>query len=291
MRAVPIVTFLLGFLATSAIAAPEPDWKAVDAALGVTGVTQSDGVHRYSLPRRDLNVIVDGVKIKPGLALGSWLAFQSDGTMVMGDLVLTGEEVRPVMAKLESGGIHITALHNHLLRGSPMTMYMHVSGHGNAVELAKVLRAALSESKTPFGPAQAAPTPSAVNIADLDSTLRTKGKDNNGVYQYSFPRAEPLKDGGMTLSGSLGAATAINFQPTDGGKAAITGDFVLVASEVNPVIKTLLDNGIEVTALHNHMLDDEPRLFFMHFWAHDDAGKLALGLRAALDKMNLANNR
>jgi hypothetical protein len=275
------------------VLAAEPDWTAVDEALGTTGAVQADGVHRYALPRRDLNVSVDGVHIKPGLALGSWLAFKpmDDNVMVMGDLVLTGDEVRPVMKKLEDGGISVTAVHNHLLRANPMTFYMHVGAHGNAVQVAKALRAALAESKTPFGPPPAAApasAPSSVAIADLDTALRAKGKDNNGIYQYSFPRAEALKDGMTALSGSLGAATAINFQPTEGGKAAITGDFVMIAAEVNPVIKALLDNGIEVTALHNHMLDDEPRLFFMHFWAHDDARKLATGLRAALDKMNLA---
>jgi hypothetical protein len=293
MKIAVALTFLLGVCAGTAVLAAEPDWKAVDEALGVTGAAQPDGVHRYALPRRDLNVTVDGVHIKPGLALGSWLAFKpmDDAVMVMGDLVLTGEEVRPVMKKLEDGGIQITALHNHLLRATPMTMYMHVGAHGNAVQLAKALHTALAESKTPFGPAPApaaASAPSSVAIADLDIALHAKGKDNNGIYQYSFPRAEALKDGGMALSGSLGAATAINFQPTEGGKAAITGDFVMIGAEVNPVIKALLDNGIEVTAVHNHMLDDEPRLFFMHFWAHDDARKLAAGLRAALDKMNLA---
>jgi hypothetical protein len=260
--------------------------------LGVAGAVQADGAHRYAFPRRDLSVTLDGVKLKPGFALGSWLAFlpTDKGVMVMGDLVLTGDEVNPVMKKLKSAGIQITALHNHLLRAAPMTMYMHVDAHGDAVQLAKGLRAGLAESKTPIGPAPAPATaaPSAVKIADLDGVLRAKGKDNNGVYQYSFPRAETLKDSDMVLSGSLGAATAINFQPTDGGKAAITGDFVLIASEVNPVIEALQAHGIEITALHNHMLNDEPRLFFMHFWAHQDAGALGKGLRAALDKMNVA---
>jgi hypothetical protein len=269
----------------------DPDWKAVDQAFGVAGVPQPDGAHRYNFPRRDLHVTLDGVTVKPGLALGSWLAFKptDTGVMVMGDLVLTGDEVNPVMKKLESSGITITALHNHLLRSSPQTMYMHVGAHGDAVQLAKAFKAGLSESKTPFGPPPAAqPTESNVKIADLDAALHAKGKDNNGIYQYSFPRAEALKDGNMPLTASSGTGTAINFQPTGGGKAAITGDFVLIASEVNPVIAALQKNGIEVTAIHNHMLTEEPRLFFMHFWANDDANKLAKGLHEALDKMNLA---
>ena len=291
MKFFAIATVTFGLIAGAAYGA-EPDWRAVDQAIGVEGVPQPDGAHRYNFPRRDLNVVLDGVKLKPALALGSWLAFlpAGDGVMVMGDLVLTGEEVNPVMKKLESNGVRITALHNHLLRSAPSTMYMHVGAHGDAVALAKVFHAGLSESKTPFGPAPAASpaTPSGVKIADLDAILKAKGKDNGGVYQYGFPRAETLKEGGMTLSGSLGAGTAINFQPTTGGKAAITGDFVMTAAEVNPVIDALQKGGIEITALHNHMLDDEPRLFFMHFWANDDASKLAKGLRGALDRMNLA---
>jgi biotin operon repressor len=284
------IPLALAIGAASAFAA-EPDWKSVDQAFGVAGVPQPDGAQRYNFPRRDLDVTLDGVKVKPGLALGSWLAFKpmANGVMVMGDLVLTSEEVTPVMKKLESEGIEITALHNHLLRSSPMTMYMHVGAHGDPVQLAKEFKAALSESKTPFGPAPAAAQEpeSAVKIADLDAALHAKGKDNNGIYQYSFPRAEALKAGGMALTASSGTATSINFQPTDGGKAAITGDFVLIGSEVNPVIAALEKSGIEVTAVHNHMLDDEPRLFFMHFWANDNADKLAKGLREALDKVNL----
>lgn len=287
-----ITALILSCLISSAHAA-DVDWKSVDQALGAEGAVQADGAHRYAFPRRDLSVTLDGVPLKAGFALGSWLAFLpiDDGVMVMGDLVLTGDEVNPVMKKLKSAGIQITALHNHLLRATPSTMYMHVDAHGDAVQLAKAFRVGLEASKTPIGSAPAsvvAVTPSAVKIAALDQILRAKGKDNNGVYQYSFPRAETLKEGAMVLSGSLGAATAINFQPTDGGKAAITGDFVLIATEVNAVIDALQSTGIEITALHNHMLNDEPRLFFMHFWAHQDAEISAQGLRAALDKMKLA---
>lgn len=290
------ITIALAMLSAFAFAghagAAEPDWKSIDQTFGVEGAVQPDGARRYNFPRRDLTVMVDGVRIKPAFALGSWLAFlpMGDRVMVMGDLVLTGEEVNPVMKRLAGTGIDVTALHNHLLRGQPGTMYMHVGAHGDGLQLAKTFRAALEQSKTPLGPspaAVAAPAPT-VKIADLDTLLRAKGRDNNGVYQYSFARAETLKDAGMTLSGSLGTGTAINFQPTEGNRAAITGDFVMIASEVNPVIEVLQRNGIEVTALHNHMLADEPRLFFMHFWAHDDAAKLASGLRAALDKLNLA---
>jgi hypothetical protein len=213
--------------------------------------------------------------------------------MVMGDLVLTMDEVNPVMSKLTAGGIEITALHNHLLRNRPFTMYMHVQGNGDPVKLAAALHTALAESKTPLSPAAApsrTPPPIELDTATIDQALGAKGTSNGGVYQFSIPRAEPIKDGGMDVPPPMGSANAINFQPTGGGKAAITGDFVLIAKEVNPVLKALREHGIEVTAIHNHMLDDQPHLYFMHFWANDDARKLAEGLKAALAQINIAKS-
>jgi hypothetical protein len=212
-----------------------------------------------------------------------------DQAMVMGDLVLTEEEVNPVMARLAAGGIDVTGIHNHLLRAAPATFYMHVLGHGEPEALAAALRDGLAASKTPLqAPAAAAQSQSIdLDTALIEKTLGFKGKVNGGVYQIGVPRAEAIKEGGMDVPPAMGSAITINFQPTGGGKAATTGDFVLTAQEVNPVLRTLRENGIEVTALHNHMLNDEPRLFFMHFWANDDAGKLAEGLRAALDQTNV----
>jgi len=266
------------------------DWSAVAKALGRSGTEMPGGVYRVGLGRSDLKVTLDGVQIKPSLALGSYLAFQSMGKrgMVMGDLVLLQDEVNPVMKKLVEGGIEVTAIHNHLLRSEPFTMYMHFQGKGDPAELAGVLRAALEESKTPLAAPPAAGSPPAIDLdtAAIEKTLGAKGTNNGGVFAFGIPRAETIRDAGMTIPVAAGSGIAINFQPTGGGKAAITGDFVLVAKEVNPVLKTLRENGIEVTALHSHMLNDSPRLFFMHFWANDDAQKLATGLRAALDKVN-----
>jgi hypothetical protein len=281
---------------SSLAVAADDDWQArVGAALGKTGAAAPGGIYRVGLPRTDLKVTLDGVELKPGFALGSWLAFEKMGEegMVMGDLVLTMDEVNPVMTKLAAGGIEITALHNHLLRNQPFTMYMHVQGNGDPVKLAGVLHTALAESKTPLSAAAApSPTPPPIDLdtAAIDQALGAKGTNNGGVYQFGIPRAEPIKDDGMDVPPAMGSAIAINFQPTGGGKAAITGDFVLIAKEVNPVLKALRDHGIEVTAIHNHMLDDQPHLYFMHFWANDDARKLAEGLKAALAQINIAKS-
>jgi hypothetical protein len=276
--------------------AADDGWQAqVGSALGKTGSAAPGGIYRVGLPRTDLKVTLDGVELKPGFALGGWLAFEKMGEegMVMGDLVLTMEEVAPVMTKLAAGGIDVTALHNHLLRNQPFTMYMHVLGHGDPVKLAGVLHTVLAESKTPLSTAPAsaaAPPPIDLDTAAIDQALGAKGTNNGDVYQFGIPRAEPIKDGGMDVPPPMGSANAINFQPTGGGKAAITGDFVLIAKEVNPVLKALPDHGIEVTAIHNHMLDDQPHLYFMHFWANDDARKLAEGLKAALAQINIAKS-
>ena len=269
--------------------AQEVDWKKVDEAIGRSAAVSGD-VHRYGFPRTDLQVTVDGITIRPAFALGGWLAFKPahGGAMVMGDLVLLETEINPVMTKLIANGLEITAVHNHVLRGSPATFYMHVGGHGDPVKLATAIRTALAESKTPLTPPAAPASPPAIDLdtAQLDAIIGAKGQANGGVYQFGVPRRDPVTEGGMQIApaGPMGVATAINFQPTGGGKAAITGDFVLTGEEVNPVIKALRANGIEVTAIHSHMLTEQPRLIFMHFWANDDAVKLAKGLRAALDK-------
>lgn len=269
--------------------AQDVDWKKVDETLGRSAAVSGD-VHRYGFPRSDLKVTLDGVTISPALALGGWIAFKPahGDAMVMGDLVLLETEINPVMTKLIENGLEITAIHNHVLRGSPATFYMHVGGHGDPVKLATALRTALAESKTPLAPPAPPASPPAIDLdtAQLDQIIGVKGQANGGVYQFGVPRRDPVTENGMQIApaGPMGVATAINFQPTGNGKAAITGDFVLVSDEVNPVIKALRANGIEVTAIHSHMLAEQPRLIFMHFWANDDALKLARGLRAAIDK-------
>ena len=287
---VPTTFLALGtILASGSVWAQETDWQQVDAILGRKPAVSAD-VHRYGFPRTDLSVTLDGVAIKPALALGGWVAFKPThgGAMIMGDLVLLETEINPVMAKLIEGGLQITAVHNHLLRANPATFYMHVGGHGDPAKMANVLRDALSASKTPLSTSSAAAPPPAIDLdtAQLDQTIGAKGQANGGVYQFAVPRRDPVSENQMpiTPAGPMGLATAVNFQPTGGGKAAITGDFVLAGNEVNPVIRALRSNGIEVTAVHSHMLDEQPRLFFLHFWANDEAAKLARGIRAALDQ-------
>ena len=278
---------------------PQPsasgDWKAVEQAMGRSGAMQPGDVFKFGMPRSDMHVTVKGVEIKPALALGSWAGFKKMGSeaMVMGDLVLAENEVSPVMLKLQQGGIEQTALHHHILGESPRVLYMHFSGHGDPVKMAQTIHDALALTKTP-APAPASGQPAqdlGIDTKQIEQIFGFSGKINGGVLNVSVPRVEKTMDGGMEVPPSMGTATVLNFQPTGGGKAAITGDFALLGSEVNPVIRTLRENGIEVTSLHSHMLNDEPRLFFMHFWANDDAVKLARGLRAALDKTNSAKGQ
>jgi Domain of Unknown Function (DUF1259) len=290
-RFASLIAALGGMAVNLAAGAADIDWTKVDQELGKAGTDQPGGVHKYGLPRSDLKVTVDGVAIKPTLALGSWIAFipAGSGAMFMGDLVLTDNEISPVMKRLTDDGIEITAVHNHLLRTSPAVFYMHVGGHGDPIRLARTLHAALALSQTPFAASAPATAPPSIDLdtAAIDAALGTKGTINGGVYQINIPRAESITEAGMPVPPSMGTAIAINFQPTGGGKAAITGDFVLLGKEVNPVLKTMRDNGLEVTALHSHMIDDSPHLFFMHFWANDDVSKLTHGLRAALDLANV----
>ncbi len=280
--------FLSLLFSVSVVAADNAKWSGVADALGRPGALQPDGVYKTGFPRTDLAVTADGVAIKAPLALGSWVAFLDDGThvMAMGDLVLLSSEVGSVVETLEKGGVEVSAIHNHLIGETPHVMYVHFSGRGDALALARTLHTALATTKTPIAPAPAPTTPPtalALPTADLDNILGGAGKANGGVYQFGMPRTEAIHEGGMTIPPSMGMSTAINFQPLGNDRAATTGDFVLLAGDVNPVIRALQAGGIAVTALHSHMLMEEPRLFFMHFWGVGDAKALATTLRQALD--------
>ena len=278
--------------ASTGAQAADPDWKAVEQALGKAGQMQAGDVYRIGMPRTDLNVTVKGVPVKAGFALGSYATFKQvgDHAMLMGDLVLLDQEVPAVMSGLFAGGLEVTAIHNHLNEMSPHVMYMHYGGHGDAVQMARALRQALSASGTPLGAAPAAAAPASGPTLDtkaIEQALGRSGRDvGGGVFQVTVPRAEALMEMGQPLLPAMGVVTVINFQPTSDGKAAITGDFVLIDKEVNAVAKTLKQHGVDVTAIHNHHLMETPRLFYMHYWANDDPTKLAQGLKAALDQTN-----
>jgi len=272
--------------------ASSPDWDAVGEAIGKEGERMEGDVYRINMPRSDLSVTSEGVDIEPGLALGSYAAFKQTGeneAMVMGDLVLTEDEYNPVIDRLQESGIEQTAIHKHLLNESPAVWWTHIHGRGDSAELAQTIRAALDLSGTPLSESGGGSEDLGIDTEQLDEIIGHTGKTEGGIHKYNIGRSEEVTiEDGTSLNAPMGVATAINFQPTEGDQAAINGDFVMTAEEVNPVIRTLRENGIEVVSLHNHGLDDEPRLFYMHFWANNDAVTLAQGLRAALDETKSA---
>jgi hypothetical protein len=298
-RTLAVVVILLVSLARTTVAQTVADqkpgeWKAAEDVFGFPPANLPGGVARFNMPRKDLHVTLAGVEVKPGLALGAWAAFHRVGendAMIMGDLVLTEDEVAPVMKALHEGGVEVTALHNHLVGETPKIMYIHMGGHGDPVKLAQAVKHAVGLTKSPLpqgAPAKESAADLGFDVDALDKILGRKGTVSGGVLHYNVPRAEKLTEEGMETPPSMGAGTAINFQPTGNGRAAIAGDFAMTGKEVGPVMKILQDNGIEPVALHSHALDDAPRLFYMHFWANDDAVKLAKVLRSAVDQTNSA---
>ena len=285
-RVFTCVLFLSAVAFAQTPSAATSGWSAVEKALGRTGKVMPGGVLRIGMPRSDLDVRLSGIKLEAPFALGSWIAFQGDPdhAMVMGDLVLTESELAPVIAKLEEGGLEISAIHNHVVGEVPRVMYMHIGGHGSGVSMARALHDALAATKTPI-PSSAASTGPKLNYdrAAIESALGKQGTLAGDVLQFTFPRPEPIEEGGMKIPPAMGTGIAINFESAGGGRIAATGDFVLTAEEVNKVIKALTSNGVNVTALHNHMLDETPRLFFMHFWGVGSEVKVASALRAGVD--------
>jgi hypothetical protein len=280
----------LSFLLASAAPAAEPDWSAVDKVFGTTGKDLPGGVHRFGWPRTDLEVRVGDVTLAAPLALGSWGAFlrHGAGTMAMGDLVLLDSEVTPVLTTLIENKLRITAIHNHLINERPHVTYVHFSGHGEAVQLAKGLRAALEQSKTPLQAGKPA-APSAEEAAvfkKVEGALGHSGTMAGKVLQVGVPREEKISDEGMDVPASMGMSIAMSFQAV-GSRVATTGDFVLIAAEVNPVIHALRAGGLEVTALHSHMLTESPRLFFMHFWGVDTPERIGGALKGALAQVRV----
>jgi hypothetical protein len=277
--------------APSTPAAARPiDEAAVSTALGLQGTLLPGGVYRVGMPRTDLHVTIGDVVLKPGFALGSYAAFTptNSGTVVVGDLALLEIEVPAVTARLQEVGFQETAIHNHLLGETPRVLYLHFKGAGDAARLGASLRQILAVTATPLGrPSSPAPgTQPALDTAAIDQALGRTGKLSGGVYQVGIPRREQIRLDGVSLPPASGATTAINFEPASGGRAAITGDFALLPTEVPDVLRVLRDGGIAITALHSHMLTDSPHLLYCHFFALGDAGALAATLKLAIARTN-----
>lgn len=295
LAAVIVVLFSIG-AAPAQTAGPEltAEWKTVEDIFGFPAAQLPGGVVRFNMPRKDLHVTLAGTEIKPGLALGAWAAFHHVGdkdAMIMGDLVLTEDEVAPVLKALQNGGVEITAIHNHLIGESPKIIYIHIGGHGDPVKIAHTIKQAVGLTKTPLPQVSSTKETGAdfgFDTAIVEKIMGRQGNVSGGVLHFSAPRAENLTEEGMDTPSSMGAGTVVNFQPTGNGRAAIAGDFAMTSKEVGPVMKVLHDNGVQAVALHSHALEDVPRLFYMHFWANDDALRLAKVLRSALDQTNSA---
>lgn len=286
MKRISLFLALLLLGCASAYAQPT-GWEGVETAFGRKGAIQGDML-KVTFPRGDLSVRVGEVPIEPGLALTSWIGFRRMGAqaMMMGDLVLLEREVAPVTSRLVAEGMKLTALHNHLIGSMPVVMYLHFSGEGPPEKLANAMRSVLAVTGTPMTPPAAATTPPA-DWTKVEAIFGKAGQKRGNLLQLGFARKEKITEAGMEVPSYLGMATSINMQMV-GKKAATTGDFVLIGSEVNAVVKELVDHGLAVAAVHSHMLFESPRLFFLHFWGYDEPEKLASGLKAALGMINLA---
>ena len=244
-------------------------------------------MYKVSFPRSDLAVKVNNVAIKPALSLIAWAGFIKSGSTAItyGDLVLLEDEINPVISKLEEGGVEVSALHNHLLHETPRIMYIHFVGRGDEVEMAKGIREALALTKTPLVSSPSRPETKPEIATEIERIIGYQGSMGGDVFHITVPRNEVhVMTMGTMLPGSMGMNTPFNFQ-LDGKNAAISGDFMLLPHELNPVIKELRASGIEVASIHNHLLDNQPPMVFMHFWAYGDAISLAKGLKAALDRV------
>jgi hypothetical protein len=264
------------------------DTLKIQQVIGKSG-SYKDGEYKITIPQNDLNVVVDGFKIIPPMGLGTWIAFTptAEGAMIMGDIVLTVKDLSPVQQEVIRQGLSITAIHNHFIRNNPNVMYMHIGGSGATEALAQKAKAVLNRVNTLRGkdPSSAAggSVMNSINIAMLDSIIGHKGEMSNGVYKYTIGRPDvDLKEHGAQVSSFMGFNTWAAWQGSP-ERAAVSGDFAMLANEVDSVVSALIKNNIQVVALHNHMMHEEPKIFFLHYWAIGAAEAIAQGLRAALD--------
>jgi hypothetical protein len=274
------------------------DTTAIEKITGIKGKS-SNGEYKITIPQNDLSIEVDGFKIIPAMGLGTWIAFTptKDGAMIMGDIILTETDLKPVQQEVIKQGLTITAIHNHFVRNHPNVMYMHIGGSGKTDNMAQKAKAVLDKVKEVRGgdPLKGTASSEAItNTLDtkkLDDILGFKAEMSKGVYKYTIGRPDiKLKEHGTTVTTFLGFNTWAAFQGTP-DHAAVCGDFTMLEDEVAPVIKALVENGIEVVAVHNHMVHEQPRIFFLHYWGIGDAEQLAKGLRAALDQTGKTKNK
>jgi hypothetical protein len=267
----------------------DPYWQPVEQAIGKNGTMSPDGILKVGFTRTDLNVTIGDVRLNPAMALDSWVAFQrmGDGAMVMGDLVLTEDEIGPVLDKLARSDMNVTAIHNTLIGETPYVLDLHIEGQGDPVRMAETIHDALLLSGTPFGePVNAPHENDSIDGVQLDRIMGYDSAYGDGIYNYQIPRKERIMNGGMEIPVSLDVATSLKFQPLSGENAAVTGDFTLTASEVGHVTRALNENGMQVTAIHTHMLTESPRLYYLHFWGTGNAYELAKGLHEAVHRTN-----
>lgn len=265
------------------------DFATIERITGMKGA-QKNGEYKLTVPQNDLNVVVDGFKIIPAMGLGTWIAFtpHGNGAMIMGDIILAENDLAPVQTEVIRQGLSITAIHNHFVRNHPNVMYMHIDGKGTVEKVASIAKAVFDKVKeSRSGDPKSAKADSVVNtlnIAALDAAIGAKGEMSKGVYKYTIGRPDvQLMEDGVPVSTFMGFNTWAAWQGTP-EKAAVCGDFTMLENEVQPVIKALVQNGIEVVAVHNHMVQESPKVFFLHYWGTGPADKLAHGLRTALDQ-------
>lgn len=267
------------------------DTTALQSVMGMKG-KWSNGEYKFTIPQNDLLIVVDGFKIIPAMGLGTWIDFAPapGGAMIMGDLVITESDLKPVQVEVINQGLTMSAIHNHFIRNHPNVMYMHVGGSGPTLELARKAKAVLERINSSRGGdpskgnASNGAVENSIDISRLDAILGYHGEMNKGVYKYTIGRPDVhLVEHGVAVTTFMGFNTWAAFQGTP-DHAAVAGDFTMLEDEVAPVLKALIENGIEVVALHNHMIHEQPRIFFLHFWGIGNAEQLAKGLRAGIDQ-------
>lgn len=273
------------------------DTTVIETIMGMKGKL-SKGEYKLTIPQNDLSVEVDGFKIIPAMGLSSWVAFtpSTNGAMIMGDLILTETDLKPVQREVINQGLTITAIHNHFIRNHPNVVYMHIRGMGKTEQMATKAKAVLNKisevrgGDPSKGKASIEAVSNTIDLAKLDLTLGYKGEMSKGVYKYTIGRPDvQLREHGIPITTFMGFNTWAAFQGSD-DHAAVCGDFTMTEDEVAPVVSTLAQNGIEVVALHNHMVHEQPRIFFLHYWGTGNAQDLAKALRAALDQTGKKKN-